>query len=86
MKKFLLFVLTFILILQLCLVAGCTAVNDKAQSVGVVQSSADGSFFDDVGNLFVGGKPSKIDEEVYLGGYPLGITLDGDGVTVIGMN
>lgn len=25
-------------------------------------------------------------EQVYLGGYPLGITIDGDGVTVIGLN
>ncbi len=30
-------------------------------------------------------KPSKI-EEVYLGGYPLGISIDGEGVTVIGLN
>ena len=86
MKKFLLFVLTFILILQVCLVAGCANDSVATQDVAAMENSADGSFFDDVGNLFVGNKASKIDEEVYLGGYPLGITLDGDGVTVIGLN
>ena len=86
MKKFLLFVLTFILLLQLGLVVACGNQNAAVQDVFAMENSADGSFFDDVGNLFVGNKPSKIDEEVYLGGYPLGITLDGDGVTVIGLN
>lgn len=28
----------------------------------------------------------KIDEQVYLGGYAIGMTIDGDGVTVIGLN
>lgn len=86
MKKFLLFVLTFVFILQVCLLCGCEIASVVAQNVVATQSSADGSFFDEVGNLFTGNKPSKVDEEVYLGGYPLGITLDGDGVTVIGLN
>lgn len=86
MKKFLLFALTFILILQLTLVVACSSKTVAAQDVFASEYTADGGFFEDVGNLFAGNKPSKIDEEVYLGGYPLGITLDGDGVTVIGLN
>ncbi len=35
----------------------------------------------------LGKKPvEKQYQQVYLGGYPLGITLDGDGVTVVGLN
>ncbi len=41
---------------------------------------------DDVADLFAGQSSEKIDEKVYLGGYPLGLTIDGDGVTVIGLN
>lgn len=41
---------------------------------------------DDVAELFAGQTSEKIDEKVYLGGYPLGLTIDGDGVTVIGLN
>lgn len=41
---------------------------------------------DDVANLFSGQTSSKIDEKVFLGGYPIGITIDGEGVTVIGLN
>lgn len=43
-------------------------------------------FFDDVSDLFCGASNQKINEQVYLGGYPLGLTIDGDGVTVIGLN
>lgn len=43
-------------------------------------------FFDDVTDLFCGSSSQKISEQVYLGGYPLGLTIDGDGVTVIGLN
>ena len=86
MKKFLLFVVTFILILQLGLVAACANNGVVTSEVVAMGNSVEGDFFDEVGNLFLGNKPSKIDEEVYLGGYPLGITLDGDGVTVIGLN
>ncbi len=45
------------------------------------------NFLDDVADLFVGtSNATKIEEEVYLGGYPLGMTMDGEGVTVIGLN
>ena len=86
MKKFVLFVLTIILALQLGLFVACANPNDANLGAVAMQNAADGNFFDDVGDLFVGNKPSKIDEEVYLGGFPLGITLDGDGVTVVGLN
>lgn len=52
-------------------------------------TQADGfsDFVENISDLFVGCKPSdKPVEKVYLGGYPLGITIDGDGVTVIGLN
>ena len=86
MKKFLLFALSLILLLQICVSVACAPVTTTAENVVAMQNAADGSFFDEVGNLFTGNKPSKITEEVYLGGYPMGITLDGDGVTVIGLN
>ncbi|MCH5159314.1 MAG: SpoIVB peptidase [Clostridiales bacterium] len=72
--------------LQFGLLVAHAETNIVAQDVVAMQTAADGSFFDEVGNLFTGNRPTKIDEEVYLGGYPLGITLDGDGVTVIGLN
>ncbi len=78
----------YLWILLIAIVAQCVFVGvatPKAQAA----STADGSpaeFFQDVGELFGGSYTEKIDEEVYLGGYPLGITIDGDGVTVIGLN
>ena len=86
MKKFLLFALSLILLLQISFAVACFPVITEAQNVVAMQNADGGNFFDEVGNLFTGNKPSKITEEVYLGGYPLGITLDGDGVTVIGLN
>ena len=41
---------------------------------------------DDIGDLVTGTKPAERGEEVYLGGFPLGLTIDGNGVTVIGLN
>lgn len=86
MKKALLVMFAVILLLQSLV---CTPFSSQAQTaVGVVNAennSVDG-FFGDIGELFSGSSASKIDEEVYLGGYPLGITIDGDGVTVIGLN
>ena len=86
MKKILLFALSLILLLQISLAVACISDTAVVEGVVAMQNAADGNFFDEVGNLFTGSKPSKITEEVYLGGYPLGITLDGDGVTVIGLN
>ena len=51
---------------------------------------ADGTAFDDfrdnISDLFIPENASKINEQVYLGGYPLGLTIDGEGVTVVGLN
>ncbi len=84
MKKSL-FLLALIIILQV--IFACP-IRTFAQTAGNFQFSGDdvGDFFDDIGDLFCGQTSAKIDEEVYLGGYPLGITIDGDGVTVIGLN
>lgn len=84
MKKVFLAILITVFLLQcFCGVATAQAVSAFAQS----DCNRDG-FIDDINNLFSGNYQSnaKIDEEVYLGGYPLGITIDGDGVTVIGLN
>ncbi len=59
-------------------------------SVDAVYVYADGTHFsdlrDNVSNLLLPENASKINEQVYLGGYPLGLTIDGDGVTVVGLN
>lgn len=56
---------------------------DKADSELPLAAS---DIIDDLGNLVVGTKPVTPGEEVYLGGVPLGLTIDGNGVTVIGLN
>ncbi len=43
-------------------------------------------FQEDISQLFTSSKSNKKIEDVYLGGYPLGITIDGEGVTVVGLN
>ena len=54
------------------------------------EAYADGTTFEDfrdnISDLFVPGAAGKINEQVYLGGYPLGLTIDGEGVTVVGLN
>lgn len=71
--------------LQFTGVTASAMTSDCVKQCMVVES--DGNILDDIGNLFTGANTtSKIDEKVYLGGYPLGITIDGDGVTVIGLN
>lgn len=78
-----LLVFSMLLPLAFASVEQCFGKADACAS-GVFDAS---DFFDDVADLFVGANSSeKIDEQVYLGGYPLGLTIDGDGVTVIGLN
>lgn len=87
MKKFTLILVVLLLLLQVAfgapLIFGFAETSRDCMATANFQS---GDFFEDVGELFVGSSASRIDEEVYLGGYPLGITIDGDGVTVIGLN
>ena len=86
MKRLLIFALTLCICLQLLCVPFTASASGYSQSC----MSADvneGNILDDISNLFTGvNVSSKIEEKVYLGGYPLGITIDGDGVTVIGLN
>lgn len=85
MKKLLIFVLTICFCLQFACFTATAKTADYTQTC--MAGDTDGSILDDIGNLFIGANASsKIDEKVYLGGYPLGITIDGDGVTVIGLN
>ncbi len=76
-------VLTLLLIFILCAVVFPVKVE-------VVATFADGTTFEDfrdsVSDLFLPEAGGKITEQVYLGGYPLGLTIDGDGVTVVGLN
>lgn len=75
--------LTFVILFLLCL----TFSIDFAH---VTCAYADGTNFDDfrenISDLFLPENTAKINEQVYLGGYPLGLTIDGDGVTVVGLN
>lgn len=80
-----------ILFMLAVLCFGIVGANANSANAAVVCSVGDSEaeksdFWDDFADLFVGAASAKIDEKVYLGGYPLGITIDGDGVTVIGLN
>ena len=70
-----------------CLSPQKVCVFAQNGTIGNSNEGTDGvfDFIDDVSELFTGVN-AKLDEKVYLGGYPLGITIDGDGVTVIGLN
>jgi len=85
MKKILIFILTICFCLQfVCFSANATTY---CYVENCISGETEGNILDDIGNLFTGANTSaKIDEKVYLGGYPIGITIDGDGVTVIGLN
>lgn len=88
MKKF----CVIVLLLVLCggiLSFGNVQRNACAQQVGSfanANASDISEIIDDVSDLFTSTTSEKLNEQVYLGGYPLGITIDGDGVTVIGLN
>ena len=74
------------LLLFLSVVAVCNVLFGIVPDSAVASCTANADIIDDVTDLFTGSNVEKIDEQVYLGGYPLGITIDGDGVTVIGLN
>ncbi len=83
MRKSLLILAVMFIFLQLTV---AFLPSERAVQAASVYGGEIGDFLDDIGDLFSGNSVAKIDEEVYLGGYPLGITIDGDGVTVIGLN
>ncbi len=76
MKKSNFTILFLCVILLAILIYGSTSTAYAAQL----------DIFDDVSDLVVGVKPTEEAEQVYLGGYPVGLTIDGNGVTVIGLN
>ncbi len=60
-------------------------VADKLSCNSISSKSSD--LTEVINGLFSSGAlTEKIDEQVYLGGYTIGMTIDGDGVTVIGLN
>ncbi len=91
MKKVSIILLLFVLCCGV-LLCGSTShcyanMAQQVSNTANCQSNSDLSdIIDDVSNLFTGTTAEKITEQVYLGGYPLGITIDGDGVTIIGLN
>ena len=87
MKKILILILTICFCLQFTCVSAFASAFEGIDVDTCMANDVDGNILEDIGNLFTGANTaSKIDEKVYLGGYPLGITIDGDGVTVIGLN
>lgn len=86
MKKLLLYLLIAFLLLQTACAPALVSVLKNTTNYRAVATNSEGTILEDIGDLFTGSVSTKIDEEVYLGGYPLGITIDGDGVTVIGLN
>lgn len=85
MKKILIFILIICICWQFSCFTAFAATSDDVYAC--MAGETDGNILENIGNLFIGANAtSKIDEKVYLGGYPLGITIDGDGVTVIGLN
>lgn len=71
---------------NLCLPTYAQAQTTEQQAT--TASNNQDNIFDKLEQLFNPQKhnTTNINEKVYLGGYPLGITLDGDGVRVIGLN
>ncbi len=85
MKKIIISALIICFLLQITCIPFLASASVNTVSCAAVENN--GNILDDIGNLFTGAvSMNKIDEEVYLGGYPLGITIDGDGVTIIGLN
>lgn len=71
------------IICAILLVACCTLACFTHQGVALGKSLDAYGVLDSIW----GNRPSEeACEQVYLGGYPLGITLDGEGVTVVGLN
>lgn len=57
-----------------------------AQTDVVATASTTDIDMDDISQLFFPVDNESIDEQVYLGGFPLGMTIDGKGVTIVGLN
>ena len=64
----------------------CAVTEGDSYTDGTDINCAYADVLDDLGDLVTGAKPAEPQEEVYLGGFPLGLTIDGNGVTVIGLN
>jgi hypothetical protein len=64
-------------------VLGCGLLTFCQQNVAFAFNGDIYKKFEDILSLDNG---DEVYQQVYLGGYPLGITLDGEGVTVVGLN
>lgn len=82
MKRFVRLCLVAVLIISISLPLSCTVFADE-----VSDRYANCDFSSDALDILgVGAKKNKDICQVYLGGQALGLTIDGDGVTVIGLN
>lgn len=89
MKRFLRCALSVLLLILICgyrpaFACGESASCCAAQAVTTSESTSDVTDALDI--LGVGAKTSKPVCQVYLGGQCIGLTIDGEGVTVIGLN
>lgn len=76
MKRLLLFVLLAVVVVSLVIVPTQQAIAETTDD-----------FFDRLGDLFLPqSNKGTVNEQVYIGGHALGMTIDGNGVTVIGLN
>lgn len=80
MKRLTISILTLIFLLAF------TLIPLSQSNVAYADGTTFEGFRDNISDLFIPESTSKIEEQVYLGGYPLGLTIDGNGVTVVGLN
>lgn len=76
----------FLTIFVLVLIFVASILLNFAHQVAFADGTNFEDFRDNIADLFIPETSGKISEQVYLGGYPLGLTIDGDGVTVVGLN
>jgi stage IV sporulation protein B len=64
---------------------GKSVISSAAGNVESTDENTD-DIFDELNSLFFGEKPQPLNQKVYLGGKALGLSFDGDGALVIGIN
>ncbi len=75
--------LVLILAMAVVMILPIVGNSNVVANASVVEGDID---VDDIAELFFPTNNNTIDEQVYLGGFPLGMTIDGKGVTVVGLN
>lgn len=90
MNKKILMVFAAVLIFAVCfciMLAGGEALQSVTTDYEAAATFAPAEDLSDkVGSLFVAAKRKKIDEKVYVGGYPVGLSFEGEGAFIIGLS